>query len=133
MPLTTHVSGACIRLAEDGPYIHVNGSHTSPLVSRVEIEDNWLVIYNDVPVPGAACSSVVVSPDEMISGTHGVIGGASGGNYRTRVRLYSTKLGRQLRLSGSDYDLISGSVSNIWIQWVHTSEADADACHCCGK
>lgn len=122
MSLTTYPSGACIRLDADGPYLHVNSTHSAPYVDRVCIEDSYLTIYNRPPVPGAACSSVVVSPDETLAGIHGIIGGASGGTGRTRIRLYSTQLGRRLYLSGKDYDLIAGASSNVWVQWVHVLE-----------
>lgn len=109
-------------LDKDGPYLHVNGSHSAPYVTSIAIEGDWLVIYTDLPAEGAQCSSVTVSPDETIAGLHGVIGGASGGNNRTRVRLYSTSLGRRLRLSrADDYNLIAGSTSNLWMTWVHTT------------
>ena len=123
MALTTYVSGACIRLDADGPYLHVNETHSAPYVDRVCIEENFLTIYHRAPASGAACSSVVVSPDETLAGAKGIIGGASGGTGRTRIRLYSTQLGRRLYLGGKDYDLVAGPTSNIWVQWVHTSDA----------
>lgn len=122
MTLTTYPSGACIRFDADGPYLHTNSTHSAPYVERVCLEGSYLTIYNRAPVEGAACSSVVVSPDETLAGRKGILAGASGGTGRTRILFYSTRLNRQLYLGGDDYKVLVGETSNVWVQWVHVLE-----------
>lgn len=111
-------SGACIRLAEDGPYIHTNTAHASINVDAVFIDD-----VGDVRVEHSGMGvvvSVTMSPDETVAGMKGIIGGGSGGTGATRFRLFDTRIGRRLNLSRpEDYARVAGEYSNLWLTWMH--------------
>lgn len=115
-----HHSGGVIRLDKSGPYIHENTTHANVGIRYVTIDGRDLEIRHGLPGTGAKIVSINVTPDETIAGLKGIICGPSGGGGRTRIRFYSTKLNRTLNLSNSsDYDLVSGSLANIWVHFVH--------------
>lgn len=126
MSRISSTSGACVRFDTDGPYLHENTIHQSPLVTDVFINDRGeLQIEHGPSKEVAAISAITVSPDETLAGTRGIIGGGSGGNDRTRVRFYSTHIGRRLDLNDSkDYALMAGPYSNAWVAWTHMVDAE---------
>lgn len=113
---STVVTGCAIRFTTDGPRIHANPTHVCNGASSVRV-----LVNGDLEITqtkGGPIVSVTVEEDETLS-TRGIVAGPSGGGGRTVVRFYATRSQVPVR---ADSPALQGSLSNIWVTWVHPAQ-----------
>lgn len=106
--------GCVLRITPGGLYFHTNTAHYNVgcVGAWIDPELGDLRISHEYWGP---VMSINVQGDETITGTRGIVAGASGGTDGTRVVFYDTALGRKLDLrNGSDYGRLASTGSNIW-------------------
>jgi hypothetical protein len=101
------IRGCAVRLGPQ-PYLHTNASHHCTGFRSVRYDHGWLDVESDSSQP---VISVAVSPDESLV-ARGILAGASGGVFETKIRFYSTRSGKIVPAESPD---LHCAVCNVWV------------------
>lgn len=112
-PGMTRTTGCAIRLADTGPYLHVNKQHICNGVGSVTVTaagDLKLTGLSGAPIVSMTCAA-----DETLTQT-GISCGLSGGSGTAVARFYSSKTGGPVRADSAE---VTGPWANIWVTFTH--------------
>lgn len=118
---TTVPGGCVVRFDSATPRIHANAHHRCIGVSSVSLSsDGHLQLRSSAEQRGAVVN-VQADPDEALT-TRGLVTGVSASPSLTVVRIYDTRLRRQLDLrTAKDYARVAGPTANLWLSWTKTT------------
>jgi hypothetical protein len=100
-----------------GPYVHANSAHVAVGIQHIYVKGSGvgggdLIVEHDNP---GRVTSISCDPDETIAAL--ATAGVSGGIGEMVIRFYRLDGTRLYLHHQDDYDYISGTYNNIWLEW----------------